>query len=120
MELKRALDRDWGDWFQRNWRPFVLLFWLATALYLLWDKWHRIQGFALRDTDDNLRMVQGRALLDGQGWYDLRQYRLNPPDGLDVHWSRIPDLPIAGLYLLLQPLLGRAAAARGAVARAAT
>jgi hypothetical protein len=116
MELKRALDLDWGDWFQRNWRPFVLLFWIGTALYLLWDKWSGIQAFALPDTDDNLRMMQVRALLNGQDWYDLRQYRLNPPDGLDVHWSRLVDLPIAGLYLLLKPFMGGAAAERWAVA----
>lgn len=116
MDLKRARDLDWGDWFQRNWRPLVLFFWLATALYLLWDKWSGIQAFALSDTDDNLRMMQVRALLDGQGWYDLRQYRLNPPEGMDVHWSRLVDLPIAGLYLLLKPLLGGAAAERWAVA----
>ena len=52
-----------------------------------------------------------RALLDGQGWFDLRNYRLNPPGGFDIHWSRLVDLPIAGLILLgavlLHPLLGR-------------
>ena len=51
-------------------------------------------------------MMQVRALLDGQGWYDLRQYRLNPPAGADIHWSRLVDLPIAGLKLLLTPFVG--------------
>ena len=45
------------------------------------DRWAAIQGFGLGDTDDNMRMMQVRALLDGQGWSDLRQYRLNPPAG---------------------------------------
>ena len=102
--------------FQRHWRLFVLLFWLCTAIYLIWERWSGIQGFALSDTDDNLRIMQVRALLDGQGWYDLRQYRLSPPEGLNMHWSRLPDLPIAGLYLLLKPLLGGAVAERWAVA----
>jgi hypothetical protein len=48
------------------------------------------------DTDDNLRMMQVRDLMRGQDWYDLRQYRLNPPFGADIHWSRLVDLPIAG------------------------
>jgi hypothetical protein len=51
------------------------------------------------DTDDALRMVQVRDLLAGQGWFDLTIYRLNPPDGLFNHWSRIVDLP---LLLLLK------------------
>ena len=102
--------------FQRHWRPLVLLFWLCTAVYLIWERWTGIHGFALGDTDDNLRIMQVRALLDGQGWFDLRQYRLSPPEGLNMHWSRLPDLPIAGLYLLLKPLLGGMIAERWAVA----
>jgi hypothetical protein len=98
-----------ADLFQRHWRPLVLLFWLGTAIYLIWNAWgfpnaHGIQGFGLGDTDDNLRMMQVRAwLLGGQDWYDLRQYRLNPPDGLNVHWSRLVDLPIAFIYVALGP-----------------
>jgi hypothetical protein len=53
-----------------------------------------------------MRMMQVRALLHGQDWFDLRQYRLNPPYGANIHWSRFVDLPIAGLILLLQPLVG--------------
>ncbi len=102
--------------FQRHWRPLVLLFWLCTAVYLIWERWTGIHGFALGDTDDNLRIMQVRALLDGQGWFDLRQYRLSPPEGLNMHWSRLPDLPIAGLYLLLKPLFGGMIAERWAVA----
>jgi len=101
----------------RHWRPLVLLFWLGTAIYLIWERWSGIQSFGLGDTDDNLRMMQVRAwLIEGQGWYDLRQYRLSPPDGLSIHWSRLVDLPLAGIYLLLTPLIGGAAAERWAVA----
>jgi hypothetical protein len=63
-------------------------------------------------------MMQVRDLMGGQGWYDLRQYRLNPPFGADIHWSRIVDLPIAGIKFALSPLLGGAAAERWAVAAA--
>jgi hypothetical protein len=105
-----------ADALQRHWRPLVLLFWLATAIYMIWGNRAGIQSFALGDTDDNLRIMQVRAwLLGGQDWYDLRQYRLSPPEGLNIHWSRIVDLPIAGLYLLLTPFMGGAAAERWAV-----
>jgi hypothetical protein len=99
-----AGDRD--SWATRHWRPLLLLFWLLVAGYMLFDRWGAVRGFALGDTDDNMRMMQVRALLEGQGWYDLRQYRLNPPFGADIHWSRLVDLPIAAIKLLLTPLLG--------------
>src|SRR5690606_8335666 len=69
-------------------------------------RWAAIRGFALGDTDDNMRMMQVRALLHGQDWYDLRQYRMNPPFGADIHWSRLVDLPIAGLKRLFMPVVG--------------
>jgi hypothetical protein len=103
---------------ERHWRWWVLLFWLVTCALLLFVRWKSVQAFALGDTDDNLRMMQVRALLEGQGWYDLRQYRLNPPEGADIHWSRLVDLPIAGIKLALAPLIGGAAAERAAVAAA--
>ena len=55
---------------------------------------------AYGDTDDAMRMVQVRDWLAGQGWYDLRALRLDPPTGVVMHWSRLVDLPIAGLIRL--------------------
>jgi hypothetical protein len=101
---------------ERHWRWWVLLFWLATSAFLLYLRWKLIDAFALGDTDDNLRIMQVRALLAGQDWYDLRQHRLNPPFGADIHWSRLVDLPIAGIKLALAPLLGGRGAEKAAVA----
>jgi len=106
------------DWLDRHWRPVLLLMWAAIAAYLLIQRWAAIRGFGLSDTDDNLRMMQVRALIEGQGWYDLRQYRLNPPFGADIHWSRLVDLPIAGIKLLLAPVVGGRTAELIAVAAA--
>jgi hypothetical protein len=104
------------DRLARHWRLLLLLFWAAVAGYMLVERWAAIRGFSLVDTDDNMRMMQVRALLEGQGWYDLRQYKLNPPAGADIHWSRLVDLPIAGLKLLLTPFLGGATAEKAAAA----
>lgn len=104
------------DWVERHWRLVILLLWLSVAGLLVWQRWAAIHWFALGDTDDNLRMAQVRALIEGQGWFDLRQYRLAPPAGADIHWSRLVDLPIAGIKLLLAPLVGGADAERAAAA----
>jgi hypothetical protein len=56
-------------------------------------------------TDDAMRLVEVRDLINGQGWFDLWQYRLNPP-GILMHWSRVIDLPLAVSILSLKPLIG--------------
>ncbi|HET9814022.1 MAG TPA: AcrB/AcrD/AcrF family protein [Sphingomicrobium sp.] len=101
---------------ERHWKWVVLLVWLGMAAWFVWSKWTDIRFFNLGDTDDNMRMMQVRGLLHGQGWYDLRQHRLTPPEGINIHWSRLVDLPIAGLILLLRPIVGTADAERAAVA----
>ncbi len=63
------------------------------------------------DPDDALRLVQVRDLIAGQGWFDLAQHRIDAAHGgVAMHWSRLADLPLAALLLLLQPLLGQALA----------
>src|SRR5947209_10112636 len=101
---------------ERRWILIVTLVWLGFSIWWIVGRWSDIRWFGLGDTDDNMRIMQVRALLHGQGWYDLRQYRLNPPFGGNIHWSRLVDLPIAGLILGLRPFLGGPAAERWAVA----
>ncbi len=49
------------------------------------------------DSDDFLRLHEVRNWLGGQGWFDVSVPRMNPPAGGDLHWSRLVDVPIAGL-----------------------
>ncbi len=65
--------------------------------------------------DDYVRLVQVYDFLDGQSWHDLTQYRLAPPDGLAMHWSRLPDLPLALVIGAGEGLLGREAATQVAL-----
>ena len=109
-------ERRAVDMVERHWKWFVVLAWLAFCALFIAQRWTDIRFFGLPDTDDNMRMMQVRGLLHGQGWFDLRQYRMNPPFGANIHWSRLVDLPIAGLILALRPLLGGAGAERWAVA----
>ncbi|WP_370675851.1 hypothetical protein [Pleomorphomonas sp. PLEO] len=62
------------------------------------------------DPDSMMRLVEVRDLLAGQGWFDLTQYRLDPPAGVLMHWSRLVDLPIATIILAASPFVGRAGA----------
>lgn len=74
--------------------------------------WRQIVRMDFRDTDDALRYVEVHAFLNGQNWFDVSQHRINPPIGGPMHWSRLVDLPIAGLFLLFQPFVGAALADR--------
>ena len=66
----------------------------------------------LQGSDDVMRMVRVVDLLDGQAWTDPVERRVNPPDGVAMHWSRLADLPVAAAILLLEPWLGRDEAVR--------
>jgi hypothetical protein len=102
---------------ERHWRLVVLVVWLLACALFVYQRWGGILGFALGDTDDNLRMAQVRAWLGGQGWFDLRQYRFDPAfGGANIHWSRVVDLPLAGLILLGRLFTTGADAERMAVA----
>nr|WP_221240375.1 AcrB/AcrD/AcrF family protein [Sphingobium boeckii] len=95
---------------------WLILIWLIASAGLIAWRWGRIHWLALGDTDDNMRLMEVRAWLNGQGWYDLRQYRLNPPQGFNIHWSRLVDIPIAGIILAVKPFFGTAIAERAAIA----
>jgi hypothetical protein len=70
----------------------------------------------LFDNDDAMRLVQLREWMAGQGWTDLTQHRVDPPDSPVSHWSRIVELPLAGIILLTRLFAEPGAAERLAVA----
>jgi len=60
---------------------------------------------ARADNDDIMRLLSVRGWLEGQNWFDMRQYRMVPPEGLDLHWSRYIDAAIGGLISLFGAVL---------------
>src|SRR5687768_11459583 len=88
-------------WIQRpNFAALLWLVWSIVVVQLLVQHWPETAR-TLCDTDDAMRLVQMRAWLAGQGWFDLHQARLQPPTGYDSHWSRLVDAGLAGLLWLL-------------------
>jgi hypothetical protein len=86
---------------QPNFGVLVTLVWLVVALGLLLQYWAQTAE-TLLDTDDAMRLVQMRAWLAGQGWFDLHSTRVQPPAGYDSHWSRLIDAGLAGVYLVFR------------------
>lgn len=81
------------------------------VLLLLLTNARAIAEHRFPDPDDALRLQEVRDWLGGQGWFDLTQHRLDPfHGGVAMHWTRLVDLPLAGVMLALRPLLGMAGA----------
>lgn len=68
-----------------------------------------LQG-GLPGNDDYMRLAVVRDMLGGQGFWDMSQYRLFPPDPLQSHWSRLPDIFIGGIIKILTPIFGQGGA----------
>ncbi len=88
----------------------IMFAWFAIAVLLTSVAWPKLAQGRMPDPDDYLRLAQVRDVLAGQGWYDLHQYRITPPDGVLMHWSRIVDVPLYLSIRLLEPLVGQAMA----------
>lgn len=87
---------------------------LLSAAWVL-AGWTELKLLNLPDSDDMMRLAQVRDWIAGQALNDWTQYRLGPPGGAPMHWSRVNDLGPAALILALDPLLGRHGAEVGAV-----
>ena len=88
---------------------------MAAALALLlaavwaWRDWAALSVLRLPDTDDVMRLQQIRDWLGGQGFGNLAQHRLGAA-GLEMHWSRLPDLVPGAVIAVLTPVTGAHAA----------
>jgi len=90
--------------------------WSVYLAFGLWRSWPALQsGDLSAGGDDFMRLLQVYEFLDGAGWFDLLQERINPPIGVLMHWSRLPDLPLALVIGGLEPWLGRMLASQIAV-----
>ena len=91
-----------------DWRLVLLVFAVAAAILVGRELFGRGTTPLFADTDDAMRMARVIDFIAGQNWYDLTAHRLNTPFGAELHWSRLVDLPLAGLVIALTPLFGQA------------
>lgn len=98
-------------------RNLWLLFggWLFAGVLLTCAGWTSIVQRQFPDPDDVMRLLQVRDWIGGQSWFDVTQYRLNPPEGVPMHWSRVVDIPIAAVILMTRPLVGQFSAETAAL-----
>ncbi|MBV8061773.1 MAG: hypothetical protein JO253_09655, partial [Alphaproteobacteria bacterium] len=82
---------------------------LFCVLFLLWAYLVAPQSFILRgefiDPDDYMYLDQMLDLLKGQSWFDNVQHRLDPPNGVMIHFSHVTMIPMM-LITMFFHLLG--------------
>lgn len=88
---------------------------IGVITQIAFPAWKNILNWSVPDNDDAMRILEVRAWLHGQGFYDLINHRLNPPNGGDIHWSRVGDLPLALTEIILRPFLGQDLGEKAAV-----
>lgn len=102
--MRASPDHERFDW------RLLAVGYAGTAAILIGKALHAGATTPLvNDTDDAMRLVTVRDLLDGQAWWDHLQHRLDTPFGAEIHWSHLIDAAIGGLLLLLRPLAGAGA-----------
>jgi len=92
---------------ERHYRFWLLAIWLASAAAAITVNHSSIAQFRFWDPDDVMRLLEVRDWLAGQSWFDVAQHRMNLPAGLSMHWSRLLDVPLAAIIILLKPLVGQ-------------
>lgn len=99
-----------------GWRDHAIAAGIALLLTLAWTvrDWAALSALRLPDTDDVMRLQQIRDWLAGQSFGDLAQHRLGI-GGLEMHWSRLPDLIPGAIIAAFTPLIGGHAAEIAAV-----
>lgn len=88
----------------------AVIFLILICLSMVIDAPRAREILVLGDNDDILRWMSVKDWLAGQGWFDMSQHRVEPPEGLSLHWSRYLDAAIAGTYSLLALFLTPTAA----------
>ncbi|HEX7743452.1 MAG TPA: hypothetical protein VF442_13640, partial [Sphingobium sp.] len=104
LKFRAALLQDRGLAIAPRGR-WVVLAWLLCCATLFWLSRDNLATLNFRDPDDAMRLQQVRDWIAGQPFLDVSQHRVNPPLGGPMHWSRLVDMPLAAMILLLRPVL---------------
>jgi len=94
-----------GSWFNALRRPpftglavSIWVFYLFCTVILPYGP---IRHGIFPDPDDYMYLTQTLDWLRGQGWYDITEYRLDPPHGTALHFFHLIEIPLAAIILPL-------------------
>lgn len=80
-----------------DWPAYLIIIGALCTWFLITPLASGSATLLLRDPDNYQRLVEVRDWLGGQSWWDVTQYRMAPPAGIKMHWSRLADVPLGAL-----------------------
>lgn len=83
--------------FMPPFRGLGIVVWLFFVLGFLLTPGYPIWHGQFIDSDDYTILAHTLDWIKGQSWFDLVQHRLNPPEGVLLHFARLTELPIGAL-----------------------
>lgn len=83
--------------FQPPFKGLLVIVWLFFAWAFLVHPDSPLLAGKFYDSDDYIHFVRVIDWLEGQSWFDPVLYRLAPPEGTSIHYSRIAELPLAAI-----------------------
>ncbi|NTU76482.1 MAG: hypothetical protein HGA90_01460 [Alphaproteobacteria bacterium] len=101
MTLAR-ISRGLAAPFKPPYQGLAALVWLYFVLSFAFHPNSAILSGVFVDLDDYMHLVQVLDWLKGQSWFDVVQRRIDPPRGAFLHFSRLAELPLAGLIAPLR------------------
>ncbi|WP_428775141.1 hypothetical protein, partial [Vibrio sp.] len=84
---------------------YVLLLWLIVTIVTVYNQYPRLADWDLGDNDNFMRLHQIALFLQNGEWFQKPLADFNPQDGRIIHWSRLADLPVAGMIVLLDKVM---------------
>jgi hypothetical protein len=104
MSWSQAIITFFVDAFRPPFRNAPWIAVLYAVLCVIYSPDSQFSHWALPDTDDYMRFNQMFNWLHGQSWFDMSMPRLYPQHVINMHWARLPDVPLAAVFLVLEQL----------------
>ena len=98
----RNLLHDTAAMFRPTFNGLAAVVMLYVVFALLVFPHSNVLSGDLPDTDDYMYLDQIMDWLNGQGWYDNIQHRMDPPAGVPIHFSRLAMMPMAALVWIFE------------------
>ncbi|MBY6196589.1 hypothetical protein [Vibrio hangzhouensis] len=73
---------------------------ISIAVLFFYLYWNKVDNWQLGDNDNYMRLNQILTFIDYPSWYVMPLKDFNPQESNVIHWSRLPDLPILGVYYI--------------------
>lgn len=88
--------------FQVPFAGLAVVLWFYFVLCHIFLPYNPVWLGVFPDPDDFTYLTHTLDWLQGQSWFDIVQHRMDPPNGVAIHYTRFAELPIAVVILFFR------------------